>query len=184
MPRSASPTCFRRKPISSGPVLADDPRYPLGSLCALIPGTGPTIASFVSYATEKEDIEDSECFGHGAIKGVACPEAVTSSVQGDFIPTMKFRHSRRYRHALVAGRSHYSRHRSGPTAHQPARGHLLGPDRELLDRQHPFGRPQRARPSACGSSFRASPYRYLYPSANVLRRHWLHAANNDMFQVA
>ena len=26
----------------------------IGSLCALIPGTGPTIASFISYATEKK----------------------------------------------------------------------------------------------------------------------------------
>ena len=26
----------------------------IGSLCALIPGTGPTIASFVAYATEKK----------------------------------------------------------------------------------------------------------------------------------
>ena len=61
----------------------------LGSLCALIPGTGPTIASFVSYATEKKISKTPERFGHGAIEGVACPEASThSSVQGDFIPTM------------------------------------------------------------------------------------------------
>ena len=61
----------------------------LGSLCALIPGTGPTIASFVSYATEKKISKTPERFGHGAIEGVACPEASThSAVQGDFIPTM------------------------------------------------------------------------------------------------
>src|SRR5712672_3907886 len=61
----------------------------LGSLCALIPGTGPTIASFVSYAVEKKISRTPERFGHGAIEGVACPEASThSSVQGDFIPTM------------------------------------------------------------------------------------------------
>ena len=61
----------------------------IGSLCALIPGTGPTIASFVSYATEKKISRTPERFGHGAIEGVACPEASThSSVQGDFIPTM------------------------------------------------------------------------------------------------
>src|SRR5260370_449559 len=55
----------------------------LGSLCALIPGTGPTIASFVSYATEKRISRTPERFGHGAIEGVACPEASThSSVQG------------------------------------------------------------------------------------------------------
>src|ERR1700716_1715608 len=61
----------------------------IGSLCALIPGTGPTIASFVAYATEKKISKTPERFGHGAIEGVACPEASThSSVQGDFIPTM------------------------------------------------------------------------------------------------
>ncbi len=61
----------------------------IGSLCALVPGTGPTIASFVSYAIEKKVSRTPERFGHGAIEGVACPEAAThSSVQGDFIPTM------------------------------------------------------------------------------------------------
>jgi TctA family transporter len=61
----------------------------VGSLCALIPGTGPTIASFVAYATEKKLSRTPEKFGHGAIAGVASPEASThSAVQGDFIPTM------------------------------------------------------------------------------------------------
>ncbi len=61
----------------------------IGSMCALIPGTGPTIASFVAYAAEKKISRNPEKFGHGAIEGVAAPEASThSSVQGDFIPTM------------------------------------------------------------------------------------------------
>ena len=61
----------------------------LGSLCSLIPGTGPTIASFVSYSVEKKLSKSPERFGRGAIQGVACPEAAThSAVQGDFIPTM------------------------------------------------------------------------------------------------
>ena len=61
----------------------------IGSLCALIPGTGPTIASFVAYATEKRISRTPERFGRGAVEGVACPEAAThSSVQGDFIPTI------------------------------------------------------------------------------------------------
>ena len=60
-----------------------------GSLCSLIPGTGPTIASFVAYAAEKKLSRSPGRFGNGAIEGVACPEAAThSSVQGDFIPTM------------------------------------------------------------------------------------------------
>ncbi|MFI5281124.1 MAG: tripartite tricarboxylate transporter permease [Gemmatimonadales bacterium] len=61
----------------------------VGSLCALIPGTGPTIASFVAYATEKKISRTPELFGTGMIEGVVCPETSThSSVQGDFIPTM------------------------------------------------------------------------------------------------
>jgi putative tricarboxylic transport membrane protein len=61
----------------------------LGSLCALIPGTGPTIASFVAYAVEKKVSRTPQRFGHGAVEGVAAPEAAThASVQGDFIPTM------------------------------------------------------------------------------------------------
>ncbi|WP_426442573.1 tripartite tricarboxylate transporter permease [Bradyrhizobium genosp. P] len=61
----------------------------VGSLCALIPGTGPTIASFVSYAVEKKISRHPETFGTGAVEGVAAPEASThSAVQGDFIPTM------------------------------------------------------------------------------------------------
>ncbi len=61
----------------------------IGSLCSLIPGTGPTIASFIAYATEKKISKTPERFGRGAIEGVAAPEASThSAVQGDFIPTM------------------------------------------------------------------------------------------------
>jgi len=61
----------------------------VGSLCSLIPGTGPVIASFIAYATEKKMSRHPEKFGHGAIAGVAAPEASThSSIQGDFVPTM------------------------------------------------------------------------------------------------
>ena len=61
----------------------------IGSLCSLIPGTGPTIASFIAYAAEKKISRTPGRFGHGAIEGVAAPEASThSAVQGDFIPTM------------------------------------------------------------------------------------------------
>jgi TctA family transporter len=61
----------------------------VGSLCAMVPGTGPTIASFVAYAAEKKFSRTPERFGTGMIAGVASPEAAThSSIQGDFIPTM------------------------------------------------------------------------------------------------
>ncbi len=61
----------------------------VGSLCSLIPGTGPTIASFIAYAAEKKISKTPEKFGTGMIEGVVAPETSThSSIQGDFIPTM------------------------------------------------------------------------------------------------
>jgi len=61
----------------------------IGSLCALIPGTGPTIASFVAYATEKKISKTPERFGHGAIEGVAGPESANNAdAQCKFIPML------------------------------------------------------------------------------------------------
>jgi putative tricarboxylic transport membrane protein len=51
----------------------------LGSLCSLIPGSGPTIASFVAYTVEKKISRSPHRFGRGAIEGVASPEASTHS---------------------------------------------------------------------------------------------------------
>jgi TctA family transporter len=55
----------------------------------MLPGTGPTIASFMAYALEKKIARDPSRFGHGAIEGVTAPEAANNaSVQAAFIPTM------------------------------------------------------------------------------------------------
>ncbi|SSW66836.1 hypothetical protein AGI3411_02750 [Achromobacter agilis] len=59
------------------------------SIMLNLPGTGPTIASFISYATEKKVAREPRRFGRGAIEGIAGPEAATSaSTQTSFIPTM------------------------------------------------------------------------------------------------
>jgi len=61
----------------------------IGSAFGVLPGTGPTIASFISYATEKKVAKDPSRFGRGAIEGIAAPEASTSaSTQTSFIPTL------------------------------------------------------------------------------------------------
>ena len=55
----------------------------------MLPGTGPTIASFISYAVEKKVAREPQRFGRGAIEGIAGPEAANSaSTQTSFIPTM------------------------------------------------------------------------------------------------
>jgi putative tricarboxylic transport membrane protein len=58
-------------------------------LFGAMPGTGPTITTFISYALEKKISRKPEKFGQGAIAGVASPEASShSKTQVDFIPTM------------------------------------------------------------------------------------------------
>ena len=61
----------------------------IGSFIGMLPGTGPTIATFMAYATEKKLSKTPEKFGHGAIEGISAPEAANNaSVQAAFIPTL------------------------------------------------------------------------------------------------
>jgi putative tricarboxylic transport membrane protein len=61
----------------------------VGTLFGAMPGTGPTITTFIAYAIERKIAKDPTRFGHGAIEGVASPEAAShSKTQVDFIPTM------------------------------------------------------------------------------------------------
>ncbi len=61
----------------------------VGTLFGAMPGTGPTITTFVAYALERKISKTPEKFGTGMIAGVAAPEASShSKTQVDFIPTM------------------------------------------------------------------------------------------------
>ncbi len=61
----------------------------VGCLFGAMPGTGPTITTLVAYALERKVSRTPERFGHGAIEGVAAPEAAAhAKTQVDFIPTM------------------------------------------------------------------------------------------------
>lgn len=61
----------------------------IGSFIGMLPGTGPTIAAFLSYAMEKKVSSKPQGFGTGRIEGVAAPEAANNaSVQAAFIPTL------------------------------------------------------------------------------------------------
>ena len=61
----------------------------VGTVFGAMPGTGPTITTFIAYALEKKISRSPGRFGHGAIEGVAAPEAAShSKTQVDFIPTM------------------------------------------------------------------------------------------------
>jgi putative tricarboxylic transport membrane protein len=61
----------------------------LGFFLGILPGPGPVIASFVSYAVEKRCSNDPEKFGTGVIEGVAGPEAANNAATaGSFIPLL------------------------------------------------------------------------------------------------
>lgn len=61
----------------------------IGSFIGMLPGTGPTIATFMAYAGEKKLSDNPDKFGHGAVEGISAPEAANNaSVQAAFIPTL------------------------------------------------------------------------------------------------
>lgn len=71
---------------SFGPILRGSV---LGFLIGLIPGPAGTLASFSAYAMEKKLSKHPEEFGHGAIEGVAGPEASNNAASSAaFVPLL------------------------------------------------------------------------------------------------
>jgi putative tricarboxylic transport membrane protein len=61
----------------------------LGGFLGIFPGTGPLLSSFASYAMERQLAKDPSRFGHGAIEGVAGPEAANNAAAlTHFIPML------------------------------------------------------------------------------------------------
>jgi TctA family transporter len=61
----------------------------LGTLLGMLPGGGATLSSFASYTLEKKLSRHSREFGHGAIEGVAGPEAANNAgAQTSFVPLL------------------------------------------------------------------------------------------------
>ena len=61
----------------------------VGFLVGILPGAGATISSYVAYAVEKRRSSHPQHFGHGAIEGVAAPEAANNAATSSgFIPLL------------------------------------------------------------------------------------------------
>ena len=61
----------------------------LGSILGVLPGGGAVLAAFAAYTVEKKVSKHPEEFGHGAIEGVAGPEAANNAgAQTSFIPLL------------------------------------------------------------------------------------------------
>jgi putative tricarboxylic transport membrane protein len=155
----------------------------VGSLCSLIPGTGPTIASFIAYAAEKKVSKTPDKFGTGMIEGVACPEAAThSSVQGDFIPTMSLGIPGDAVMALILGALMIQGIVPGPrliSEHPDIFWGLVASfwigNIILVVLNVPM--------IGLWVKLLMIPYKYLYPSALFFVAIGVYSTNNDMFQV-
>lgn len=61
----------------------------IGAFIGMLPGAGPTIASFMAYAMEKRVSRTPEIFGKGAVEGITAPESANNAaVQTAFVPTL------------------------------------------------------------------------------------------------
>jgi putative tricarboxylic transport membrane protein len=61
----------------------------LGFFIGILPGGGAVLSSLISYAVEKKASKHPEEFGHGAIEGVAAPEAANNAAaSSSFIPLL------------------------------------------------------------------------------------------------
>jgi len=59
----------------------------IGFIVGVLPGAGPTIASFVTYGVEKSLTKTPEKFGNGALEGLAGPESSNNAaVSGAMVP--------------------------------------------------------------------------------------------------
>jgi putative tricarboxylic transport membrane protein len=61
----------------------------MGFAVGVLPGAGPTVASFLAYTVEKKVSKTPERFGKGAIEGVAGPESANNAgAQTSFVPML------------------------------------------------------------------------------------------------
>ncbi|MFV0493407.1 MAG: tripartite tricarboxylate transporter permease [Pseudorhodobacter sp.] len=61
----------------------------VGSFLGILPGTGPAVSAFMSYAIERRVAREPSRFGKGAIEGIMGPETANNAAdQTAFIPTL------------------------------------------------------------------------------------------------
>ncbi|HEX3710975.1 MAG TPA: tripartite tricarboxylate transporter permease, partial [Pseudolabrys sp.] len=156
----------------------------IGSLFGALPGTGPTITTFIAYAFEKKLSKTPDRFGHGMIEGVAAPEAAShSKTQVDFIPTMSLGIPGDAVMALILGGLMIQGIQPGPqliSEHPDIFWGLIasfwiGNIMLVLLNVPMIG---------LWVKLLMIPYKYLYPSALFFICIGVYSTNNDMFQVA
>ncbi|MCM3011576.1 tripartite tricarboxylate transporter permease, partial [Bacillus subtilis] len=155
----------------------------VGTLFGAIPGTGPTITTFIAYALERKVSKTPGRFGHGAIEGVASPEASThSKTQVDFIPTMSLGIPGDAVMALLLGALLIQGYQPGPqliTEHADLFWGLIASfwigNVLLLILNVPM--------IGIWVKVLQVPYRYMYPAALFFIAVGVYSTNNSLFEV-
>jgi putative tricarboxylic transport membrane protein len=155
----------------------------MGTLFGAMPGTGPTITTFLAYAVEKKISKNPEQFGHGALEGVAAPEAAShSKTQVDFIPTMSLGIPGDPVMALILGALLIQGIQPGPqliTEHADLFWGLIASfwvgNILLVVLNVPL--------IGVWVKFLQVPYRYLFPSALFFIAVGVYSTNNSLFEV-
>jgi putative tricarboxylic transport membrane protein len=155
----------------------------IGTLFGAMPGTGPTITTFIAYAFERKISKTPERFGHGALEGVAAPEAAShSKTQVDFIPTMSLGIPGDAIMALILGALMIQGIQPGPqlmSEHADLFWGLVASfwigNVLLVILNVPL--------IGLWVKLLQVPYRYLFPSALFFIAVGVYSTNNDLFQV-
>jgi putative tricarboxylic transport membrane protein len=155
----------------------------IGTLFGAMPGTGPTITTFIAYAFERKIAKNPERFGQGAIEGVAAPEAAShSKTQVDFIPTMSLGIPGDAVMALILGALLIQGIQPGPqliTEHADLFWGLIASfwigNVLLLILNVPL--------IGLWVKLLQVPYRYLYPSALFFIAVGVFSTNNSLFEI-
>lgn len=155
----------------------------IGTLFGAMPGTGPTITTFIAYAFERKISKTPERFGHGAIEGVVSPEAAShSKTQVDFIPTMSLGIPGDPIMALILGALMIQGIQPGPqliTEHADLFWGLIASfwigNLLLLVLNVPL--------IGLWVKLLQVPYRYLYPAALFFISVGVYSTNNSLFEV-
>ncbi|CAG9232646.1 Uncharacterized 52.8 kDa protein in TAR-I ttuC' 3'region [Paraburkholderia sabiae] len=155
----------------------------VGTLFGAIPGTGPTITTFIAYALERKISRHPDRFGQGAIEGVASPEASThAKTQVDFIPTMSLGIPGDAVMALLLGALLIQGYQPGPqlvTDHADLFWGLIASfwvgNVLLLILNVPM--------IGIWVKVLQVPYRYMFPSALFFIAVGVYSTNNNLFEV-
>ena len=135
--------------------------FPFGAL----PAGGAEIPTFLSYVTEKRLSKHPEEFGHGAIEGVAGPEAANNaSAAGTLVPMLSLGLPTNATAAVMLAAFIAVRHPARPAAVRARAAAGLGADRQPVHRQHPAAADQPAAGPRVGPAA-------ADPPALPLRRH-------------